>query len=323
MTGRDRRVFLIGGVFFLCLWTVACGQESSSARTGVNPGASPAATGFPEAPPATTTGGFDGARAYKHVEQLVALGPHSAGTEAIHRAQSYILDQLKHFGCPVEEQNFHALTPVGDVQMKNIVAKIPSSNPNIVMFASHYDTKRLDKFVGADDGGSSTGVLLELARLLCARKNAVTLWLVFFDGEEAFDTWSATDGTYGSREMAARLALSGELPHLRAMILVDMIGPTNLRIKRESNSTPWLTDLIWSTAKGLGYGNVFINDSIAVEDDHTPFLQRDVPASDLIDFDVPFWHTSRDTLDKIDPRSLSIVGHVLIESLPELEKQFR
>jgi glutaminyl-peptide cyclotransferase len=322
MTRRGGRLFPLGIVLFLCLSTAACGHESSE-RAGAHRGGGPQAAGFPEAPPAATTGGFDGARAYKHVEQLVALGPHSAGTEANRRAQTYIIDQLKHSGCPVEEQDFHALTTVGDVQMKNIVAKAPSPNPNIVMFASHYDTKRLDNFVGADDSGSSTGVLLELARLVCARKNAVTVWLVFFDGEEAFDTWSPTDGTYGSREMAARLALSGELPHVRAMILADMIGPTNLRIKRESNSTPWLTDLIWSTAKRLGYGNVFVNDSIAIEDDHIPFLQRDVPAADLIDFEVPFWHTSRDTLDKIDPRSLSIVGHVLIESLPELEKKFR
>ena len=186
------------------------------------------ASSFPPAPSAATTGGFDGARAYKHVEQLVAIGPHSAGSEAIHRAQTYIIDQLKSYGCPVEEEDFHApSTPVGDVAMKNIVVKIPSTNPNIIMYASHYDTKRIDNFVGADDAGSSTGVLLELARLLCTRSGE-TIWLAFFDGEEAFNfQWADPDNTYGSREMAASLALSGDLRHIKAMILLDMVGPNH------------------------------------------------------------------------------------------------
>ncbi len=134
------------------------------------------------------------------------LGHIRPGSNAIHRAQAYIIDQLKSFGCPVEEEDFHApSTPVGDVAMKNIVVKIPSANPNIILYASHYDTKRIANFVGADDGGSSTGVLLELARLLCARKNAEPIWLAFFDGEEAFNlNWADPDNTYGSREMAAQ-----------------------------------------------------------------------------------------------------------------------
>jgi Zn-dependent M28 family amino/carboxypeptidase len=277
------------------------------------------------APPAETTGGFDGARAYKHVEQLVAIGPHSAGSDGIRRAQAYIIEQLKSFGCPVEEQDFHApSTPIGNVAMKNILVKIPSSSPNIILYASHYDTKRIDHFVGADDGGSSTGVLLELARVLCARKNAETIWLAFLDGEEAFNLqWADPDNTYGSRELAASLALSGSLRRVKAMILVDMVGPASPIYKRESNSTPWLTEVIWSTAARLGYGKVFIHDSTAIEDDHLAFLNRDVPATDIIDLDVPYWHTTNDTLDKIDPRTLAITGHVLIASLPELEKKIR
>src|SRR5579862_6957416 len=186
------RVFL-SAILGAVLGLAACGRSASS--TG---GASPQAANFPAAPAADTTGGFDGARAYKHVEQLVAIGPHSAGTDGIHRAQAYMIGQLKSFGCPVEEEDFHATsTPVGDVAMKNILVKIPSSNPNIIMYSSHYDTKRLDNFVGANDGGSSTGVLLELARLVCARKNAETLWLVFFDGEEDFNfNWTDRDNTY-------------------------------------------------------------------------------------------------------------------------------
>jgi glutaminyl-peptide cyclotransferase len=305
------------------LFAGACNHESSSAIEAPRAVSSPLASAL-SAPPAETTGGFDGARAYKHVEQLVAIGPHSAGSDAIRRAQAYIIEQLKSFGCPVEEQDFHASTPVGSVAMKNILVKIPSSSPNIILYASHYDTKRIDHFVGADDGGSSTGVLLELARVLCARRNVQTIWLAFLDGEEAFNLqWADPDNTYGSRELAASLALSGSLRRVKAMILVDMVGPASPVFKRESNSTPWLTDVIWSTAARLGYGNVFVNDSSAVEDDHLAFLNRDVPATDIIDLEVPYWHTTSDTLDKIDPRTLAITGHVLIASLPELEKKIR
>ncbi len=309
----------------LCLASLAaCGHSATSGSDAQGTAASHAAT-FPPAPAAESTGGFDGARAYKQVERLVAIGPHSAGSEAIHRAQDYIIAQLKSFGCPVEEQDFHARsTPVGDVAMKNIIVKIPSADPNIILYGSHYDTKRIPNFVGADDAGSSTGVLLELARLLCARKNADTIWLAFFDGEEAFNmNWADPDNTYGSRELAASLALSGELPRVKAMILVDMVGPANPVFKRESNSTPWLTDIVWSTAARLGYGNVFVNNRETIEDDHLSFLKRDVPSTDIIDLDVPYWHTTDDTLDKVDPRTLAITGHVLVESLPEIEKRVK
>lgn len=317
-----------GAILFTALCLAACGNSSPpGAESDAQRSGSPQAASFPPAPPAETTGGFDGARAYKHVEQLVAIGPHSAGSEGIRRAQEYIIGQLKSYGCAVEEQDFHASTPVGNVAMKNIVAKARSANPNVIIFASHYDTKRMDNFVGANDGGSSTGVLLELARLVCARKNAGTIWLVFLDGEEAFrPQWADPDHTYGSKELAARLALSGELRRVKAMILVDMVGPTNPIYRREANSTGWLKDLIWSTATRLGYGNVFINDANSIEDDHDPFLQRGVPAVDIIDFEstvLEYWHTPQDTLDKIDARTLAITGHVLIESLPELEKKIK
>jgi Zn-dependent M28 family amino/carboxypeptidase len=277
---------------------------------------------------------FDGTRAYEHVRRLVEIGPRPPASEGIHRAQAYIIGQLKGFGCPVEEHDFHASTAIGDLAMKNIVVKLHGSGSGIILYATHYDTLRMPKFVGADDGGSGTGTMLELARLFCARKNVLNVWIVFFDGEEAQGNWtdaasvkwSDSNATFGSREMAAQMALSGDLKRTKAMILADMIGPANVKIKRDTNSTLWLTDLIWSTAAQLGYKNNFVDENYPISgDDHLSFIRRGVAACDLIDFSVQdtYWHTPQDTLDKVEARSLTIVGQVLAETLPRLEKKFR
>jgi hypothetical protein len=279
------------------------------------------------APAAASTGGFDGQRAYQHVADLVAIGPRSAGTDGSRRAQEYIVQKLQGFGCTVEQAAFRASTPIGVVEMKNIIAKIPGASPDILLFTTHYDSKRMANFVGADDGGSSSGVMLELARSVCARKNALTVWIAFFDGEEAFNReWMDPDNTYGSRELAARMALSGDLKRVRAMVLADLVGNHNLRLKRESQSTQWLTDLVWSTAARLGYGRIFVSETQTALDDHVPFLRRGVDAVDIIDLENPqndgYWHKTSDTLDKVSVRSLAVVGHVLVEVLPLLEKRF-
>src|SRR5580704_17402003 len=277
---------------------------------------------------------FDGARAYEHVRQLAQIGPRPPASDGIHRAQTYMIGELKSYGCPVEEHDFHGPTPLGNLAMKNIVVKIPDTSQGVVLYATHYDTVRLPNFVGADDGGSGTGTLLELARLFCSRKNSLNVWIVFFDGEEAQGNWADkasiqwtdNNNTYGSREMAAQMALSGDLQRTKAMILADMIGPANVRIMRDAGSTPWLTDFIWDTAAELGYKNNFVNESYAVGgDDHFSFVRRGVAGCDLIDFSVrdTYWHTPQDTLDKVDPKGLAIVGQVLAETLPRFEKKFR
>ncbi len=326
---------IIATFAFLC--TAGCNtQPSNASHPTVNAAAATQAANPPAGLPPSTTGGFDGAKALEHVRKLVEIGPRPSGSDGIHRAQTYIISQLKSFGCPVEEHDFHGSTPLGDIAMKNIVAKIRGTGSGIVLYTTHYDTVRLPDFVGADDGGSGTGTMLELARILCARKtkSALNARIVFFDGEEAQGEWtdrnsvqwSDTDSTFGSREMAASMALSGELKRIKAMILADMIGPSDLKIKRDKNSTPWLTDLIWATANQLGYANVFVNERTVVSgDDHLSFIRRGVPACDLIDDEVEstYWHTPQDTLDKVAPHSLAIVGHVFIETLPSLERKFR
>jgi len=187
------------------------------------------------------------------------------------------------------------------------------------MLAGHYDTKLFKqfRFVGANDGGSSAGLLLELARRLATRPRDYTYWLVWFDGEEAREQWTDRDSLYGSRRLATELARDKRLP--RAMILVDMIGDRDLAIRREAHSAAWLTDIIWEAAARLGYSRHFLRETIPVEDDHVPFLRQGVPATLLIDFDFPPWHTPDDTLDKISADSLAVVGQVLLESLPSIE----
>lgn len=277
------------------------------------------------APPASATGGIDAGRAFAHLEKLVGFGPHPPGSPAIGRVQQYIRGELASDGCTIEQDDFHASTPMGPVAMENIVAKIPGRGPGIVLLLTHYDNLRLEGFVGADDSGSSTALMLEMARLLCGRSSSegrpLSVWIGFLDGEEAFVQWSNTDGTYGSRELAAKLALSRELRRVKAVLLADMIGERDLAIRRESNSTAWLTDLVWSTAARLGYRRYFLDDSTTIEDDHIPFLRRGVPAVDIIDIDYPYWHTTADTLDKVSPQSMAIVGHVLLATLDELQKR--
>ena len=263
---------------------------------------------------------FDGTAALKHVERLVAIGPRVAGTPGGARAREYIVGELKRIaGVQVQVKAFDADTPHGRVSMANVIAVLPGRRPDVVMVAGHYDTKLFKQFqfVGANDGGSSTGLLLELARRLAARPRDYTYWLVWFDGEEARGAWTDRDSLYGSRRLATDLARDKRLP--RAMILVDMIGDRDLAIRREAHSAMWLTQIIWDAAARLGYGRHFLRDTIPVEDDHVPFLRVGVPSTLLIDFDFPPWHTVADTLDKISADSLTVVGQTLLEALPSVE----
>jgi len=302
-----------------------CSSGPGAGNSASTVAASPAAPQpADDAPPASQTGGFDGSKALAHVARLTAIGTRQAGTPGIVKAQDYILAELKSYGCAIDTDDFHADTPAGSLPMKNIVAKIPGARPDIVLLATHYDTKRLDNFVGADDGGSSTGLMLELARILCAQPGKDTVWIAFFDGEEAVNwQWQDPDNRYGSRQMAASMAAAGDLKRIKAFLLADIVGSKDLRIRRESFSTKWLTNLVWDTAKRLGYSKIFVGDSSPIEDDHQSFLTRGVPCVDVIDLEIPYWHTTQDTLDKLSARSLAIVGHVFLESVHELQRKSR
>ncbi|MGH9686511.1 MAG: M28 family peptidase [Candidatus Acidiferrales bacterium] len=340
---RWRRV-LPSGALPIALLIFGCGAGGRNSSASVNAGFAVADTAPPlvsaadQAPPASQTGGFDGATAYSYVVKLVSFGPHPPDTPAIRNVQNYIRSELKSFGCPVDVDDFHAQTPVGTLAMENIVAKIPGTGPGIILLMTHYDTLRLPGFVGAEDSGSSTGLMLEMASLLCKRpKNHNAVWIAFLDGEEdqqnfadaqqAQSTWHTDETTFGSRELAARMDLSGEIKSIKALILADMIGQKHLIIDKDSNSTPWLQDLVWKTADRLGYGGLFSTQASSVIDDHQPFLKRGVPALDVIDLNSyiqeGYWHTAQDTLDKLSPKNITIVGQVILVSVNELQEKFR
>jgi len=261
----------------------------------------------------------DGAAALRHVERLVAIGPRVAGSAGAERARAYIVGELRRLGLEPEVQGFEATTPHGPMRMANIIARLPGRRPDVVVLAGHYDTKLFNsfRFVGANDGGSSAGLLIELARRLVKAPREYTVWVVWFDGEEARDAWTSTDSLYGSRHLAVELERTGRLP--RALVLMDMIGDRDLNIRRDTYSTPWLTDILWASAARLGHARYFLNEPMPVEDDHVPFLKVGVAAALLIDFDYPPWHTADDTLDKVSARSLAVVGDVVLDALPSIE----
>ena len=207
---------------------------------------------------------------------MVNFGPRPAGSPAIERTRGYITDQLKALGIAVTPQAFDAQTPIGRIHMVNLIATIPGARKERIVLAGHYDTKlfREFRFVGANDGGSSAAVLLEMARVLKARRNTFTVELLFLDGEEAtLRDWGGTDHTYGSQYYVDSGKKTGALAGLKALVLVDMVGDRSLRIMRETASTKWLTDTIWAAAKRLGYASTFVDEATRIEDDHIPFLE--------------------------------------------------
>ncbi|HEY3027685.1 MAG TPA: M28 family metallopeptidase [Pyrinomonadaceae bacterium] len=311
------------------------GPGANSATTP--PAASPASSATVANSP------FDGERALELVRKQVEFGPRPGGSAQLERTRNFIIGELKSYGLNVTTDEFHPKTPLGDKKLMNITAELPASavdipSRDVIIISSHYDTKLFKKFrfVGANDGASSTAALMELARVMATTKadRRFTYWFVFFDGEESFcEEWDqcskpgAPDNTYGSRRYVEQLQSRNELSRVRAMILLDMIGYKDLNFGRDDLSSTWLVDIVWRTAKELGYGSVFQDRIEGVGgDDHEPFLRAGVDALDIIqlsNYKSPsgeeYWHTAGDTLDKISAKSLKIVGDVMLTSLPKIE----
>jgi glutaminyl-peptide cyclotransferase len=284
---------------------------------------------------------FEGERAFDHVRKQVEFGARPAGSAELERTRVYIIDQLKSYGLTVDTDEFHPVTPAGEKRMVNVTAELPGESGDVIIISSHYDTKLFKEFtfVGADDAGSSTGALLEIARVLASRgqKPRLTYWFVFFDGEEAVcQNWDECknpnpsdpksklpDNTYGSRRYVAKLQETNQLQRVRAMILLDMVGYKDLRFGRDDMSTPWLVDIVWRTARELSYGSYFVDQHEGVGgDDHEAFLRAGVESLDIIQLNsYPYWHTKDDTVDKVSAKSLKIVGDAVLGSLPRIEER--
>jgi glutaminyl-peptide cyclotransferase len=303
--GRDHRCRLQSRVFFLfVLFTsIVCSSTICAA-------------------PAKLWEEFSGEKAFAHVQWLVDFGPRPAGSKALEKSRDYIEDQLRRSGWKVTRQAFSDDTPRGKIQFVNLIAQFSgqekAASPSFLL-CSHYDTKMFDaiRFVGANDGGSSTGLLLELARAIGQQPSlARKIELVFFDGEEAYEQFSQTDGLYGSRYFARQLQ-SGGAKQFRGGLLFDMVGDRSLGITLPADSPADMTRDIFAAAEALKVRNHFTYLDRELIDDHAPLNAIGIPTVDVIDFDFPWWHTADDTIDKISAPSLQIVGSVALYYLSE------
>src|SRR5213075_2740640 len=265
---------------------------------------------------------FSGEKALAHVERLVDFGPRPPGSDGIEKSRDYIENQLRLSGWQVTRQTFTGDTPRGKVHFVNLIARFAGQGKAAPSFllCSHYDTKMFDtiRFVGANDGGSSTGLLLELARVLRRHPNlASKIELVFFDGEEAFEQFSETDGVYGSRYFARQLQGDGA-KQFRGGLLFDMVGDRSLGVTFPSDSPAEMARDLFAAAEALKLRNYFTYFGRELIDDHAPLNAIGIPTMDIIDFDYPWWHTADDTMDKISAHSLQVVGSVALYYLSDI-----
>jgi glutaminyl-peptide cyclotransferase len=278
----------------------------------------------PTASPPYDPSVLTGESAYREVKQFVALGPKVPGTEGARRAATALINRLTSLGVTAERDEFRDATPEGTGVFVNVTATLPGNQTGLIILAAHWDTKSgIEGFVGANDSGSGVGVLLALAPILKAgTKERPSVMLAFLDGEECQVNYGPNDGLHGSRHLAAGLVASGKARTVRAMILLDMIGDRDLNVAIPRNGTPELISAVFKAAEANGTREKFSLSRQGVLDDHQPFLDAGMPAVDLIDFDYgsapglnDYWHTPADTLDKLSPASLEVVGRVVLRML--------
>ena len=318
-TGPLKFILLMGVLAFVFLWLMAAGlrhaiQGADAATTQVDDPRSP----------------FDGKRAFKDLEHVVGFGPRPAGSAALESLRGYIEDECQKAGVTIRRHEFTAETPLGPRKMVNLYGVIQGEKEGTILLGNHYETKEFKKdivFVGANDGGSSTAWMIEMARAMGPTRQGCTVWLCFFDGEEAFKEWSEMDSLYGSRAFVKWLQEKGELSKIKAMINIDMIGDRYLGIRKDNDAPKWMQNILWEAAQETGHDAYFLPFGESLMDDHLPFRRAGIPAIDIIDFCYGksrlehgrIWHTSADTLDKVCWESLQVVGDVIYHGLSKMD----
>jgi hypothetical protein len=275
----------------------------------------------PSTPPALKVSGV---KAFQNLKEFVALGPRPLGSNGHTKAEQYILSHLD--GATIDQDKFNVQTAAGPFAMNNILAKFPGKKDGIIVLAGHYDTNyplKDTSFIGANDGGSNVGLMIEIANQLRTHPpDGYSIWLLYTDGEEATVNWTDADSVYGSKHIAKKWSEDGTAAKIKAFLLLDMIGDKDLDVDRETNSTPWLLDVVYRAAQRVGQQSHFYARSNAIQDDHLPFRDVGIPVADIIDLDYGFenlyHHTTQDTPDKCSPASLQIVGDVVMESIRAL-----
>ena len=267
--------------------------------------------------------------AYSMVEKCTAIAPRGNGTAGTVKCVNMISGELRKLSLPVTVDKWKDTTPEGNIEFTNIMTTIPGKSSDFVLIGSHYDTKKLASvpdFAGANDGGSSTGVLLGMIKAIAEHKQKppLTLKFLFFDGEECFIEYSDTDGLYGSRHLADKWKQGGTLKKCRAVVLLDMIGDKDLNITVPAGADEKLTKTLLDIAAKQGVSDFFGTFKSDIIDDHTPFQKEGIPTIDLIDFEFGksnrYWHTKADTMDKISKKSLETVGNAAIELLWNIDR---
>ncbi|HEY7352502.1 MAG TPA: M28 family peptidase [Terriglobales bacterium] len=311
------------GTLFAC--TKGSSPESASAA---NPAPALDPSPAPAAPDNAPPPAFDANRAMRYVKAIVALGPRAIGSENHEKVENYILAHLK--GIEVQKDAFEVHPTEGTFPVKNIIAKFHGTRDGIIVIASHYDTNwplRNTSYVGANDGASSSALLLEIANQLRGKKlDGYSIWLLWDDAEESMRLpWYDPESLYGVRHLAEKWQNDGTLKKIKAFVLEDMVGDADLNVENDTKSTPWLEDIVFKAAVRLGAQSHFFARKGVIEDDHVPFLKLGVPSVDLIDlnygYNNVFWHSTEDTVDKISPRSLQIVGTVTLETVRLLNQR--
>jgi len=274
------------------------------------------------------TAGLDGQRALAEATNFVALGPRVSGTDGARKAAEYLAAQLKKAGVDPVTEEFVVTNSTGPTAFRNVMGMIEGIDDQLVILTSHYDTKSgiADDFSGANDSGSSSGLLLELARVIRSQPGPHPgILLAFLDGEECLKHYSDSDGLQGSRHLAQKIKSAGNATNVLGVIVLDLIGDRDLSVTLPNNGSPELVSMVFASAKEEGVRLKFSLLGSKLTDDHDPFLQARMPAVDIVDFQYgsspgknDYWHTAQDTADKLSAESLATVGRVTLRTVNKL-----